>query len=158
MTLLLPVFSGYCCSTCRSLLILLRSHCPRPYRPLLALALRLDHVTTIGRATSPGLWSGDGGFGFCSSMRGGTDLVAASPSRRVRGCGCGDGYLHEESRGGVRGLRPRGSELRSTKMPRVPALPRRPLRSECAAYRGKGSAGAGSSAEPVLDGEQSSFP
>jgi hypothetical protein len=65
------VFSGYCCSTCRSLLILLRSHCPRPYRPLLALALRLDHVTSIGRATSLGLWSGDGGFGFCSSMRGG---------------------------------------------------------------------------------------
>jgi hypothetical protein len=32
-------------------------------------------------------------------------LAAASPSRRVSGCGCGDGYLHEETRGGVRGLR-----------------------------------------------------
>jgi hypothetical protein len=53
---------------------------------------------------------------------------------------------------------PRAPELRSTKMPRVPALSRQPLRPDCSVNLWKGLTGGGSWAVPVLDGEQPSLP
>jgi hypothetical protein len=57
------------CSTYRSLLIVLYAHFPGHYQPLLVPALRLDHVTCLGRVTSLGLWSSNGGSGFHSATK-----------------------------------------------------------------------------------------
>jgi hypothetical protein len=67
LPLLLHMFSRHSCSTCRSLLICLCAHFPTRYQPLLALALRLGRVSSLGRVTSLCLWSSNGGLGFHST-------------------------------------------------------------------------------------------